>query len=92
MYWGEPSGSPLYYRRYNMTVEKLDVSEINKHEGYVSATKAGNTVWNARSTQKIHREEEDYDSTNGGKINSLEKKVNAMQDSLDKILDKLMGA
>ena len=74
-----------------MTVEKLDVSEINKHEGYVSATKAGNTVWNARSTQKIHKEE-DYDSTNSGKINSLEKKVNVMQDSLDKILAKLTGA
>ena len=67
-----------------MTVEKLDVSEINKHEGYVSATKAGNTVWNARSTQKIYKEED--------KVEVLEKKVNAMQDSLDKILDKLMGA
>jgi Zn-finger protein len=67
-----------------MTVEKLDVSEINKHEGYVSATKAGNTVWNARSTQKIYREED--------KVEVLEKKVNAMQDSLDKILDKLTGA
>ena len=74
-----------------MTVEKLDVSEINKHEGYVSATKAGNTVWNARSTQKIHRED-DYDTTNNERINNLEKKINAMQDSLDKILDKLMGA
>jgi hypothetical protein len=84
MYWGEPSGSPLYYRRYNMTVEKLSVSEINKNEGYVSATKAGNTVWNARSTQKIYKEED--------KVEVLEKKVNAMQDSLDKILDKLMGA
>jgi Zn-finger protein len=67
-----------------MAVEKLDVSEINKHEGYVSATKAGNTVWNARSTQKIYREED--------KVEVLEKKVNAMQDSLDKILDKLTGA
>ena len=66
-----------------MAVEKLDVSEINKHEGYVSATKAGNTVWNARSTQKIYREED--------KVEVLEKKVNAMQDSLDKILDKLIG-
>jgi hypothetical protein len=83
MYWGEPSGSPLYYRRYNMTVEKLSVSEINKNEGYVSATKAGNTVWNARSTQKIYKEED--------KVEVLEKKVNAMQDSLDKILNKLMG-
>ena len=67
-----------------MAVEKLDVSEINKHEGYVSATKAGNTVWNARSTQKIYREED--------KVEVLEKKVNAMQDSLDKILNKLTGA
>jgi len=66
-----------------MTVEKLDVSDINKNEGYVSATKAGNTVWNARSTQKIYREED--------KVEVLEKKVNAMQDSLDKILDKLIG-
>ena len=74
-----------------MTVEKLDVSEINKHEGYVSATKAGNTVWNARSTQKIYKED-DYDTTNNERINNLEKKINAMQDSLDKILDKLMGA
>ena len=41
-----------------MTVEKLSTSEINKHVGYTAATKAGNTVWNARSTQKIHREEE----------------------------------
>jgi len=66
-----------------MTVEKLSVSEINKHEGYTAATKAGNTVWNARSTQKIYREED--------KVEVLEKKVNAMQDSLDKILDKLIG-
>ena len=66
-----------------MTVEKLSVSEINKNEGYVSATKAGNTVWNARSTQKIYKEED--------KVEVLEKKVNAMQDSLDKILNKLMG-
>jgi|TARA_Y100000034_G_scaffold72210_1_gene87076 phage shock protein A len=66
-----------------MTVEKLAVSEINKHDGYASATKAGNTVWNARSTQKVFKEED--------KVEILEKKVNAMQDSLDKILDKLMG-
>ena len=74
-----------------MTVEKLAVSEINKHDGYSAATKAGNTVWNARSTQKVFKEEDDYDSTNNEKIKNLEKKVNAMQDSLDKILDKLMG-
>ena len=49
-----------------MPLEKLNATEINKHDGYAAATKAGNTVWNARSTQKIHREEEDdYDSTNG---------------------------
>ena len=61
-----------------MTVEKLGVSEINKHEGYVTATKAGNTVWNARSTQKVYREED--------KVDLLEKKVDAMQDTLEKIL------
>jgi hypothetical protein len=73
-----------------MAVEKLNVTEINKHDGYSAATKAGNTVWNARSTQKVFREEDDYDSTNNEKIKNLEKKVNAMQDSLDKILDRLM--
>ena len=62
-----------------MAVEKLGVSEINKHEGYTSAIKAGNTVWNARSTQKIYREED--------KVDLLEKKVNAMQDTLEKILE-----
>jgi hypothetical protein len=90
LYWGEPLGSPLYYRRYNMTVEKLNITEINKHDGYSAATKAGNTVWNARSTQKIHKpKENDYDSTNGEKIERLEKKVNAVQDTLEKILRKL---
>ncbi len=49
-----------------MTVEKLAVSEINKHDGYASATKAGNTVWNARSTQKVFKEED--------KVEILEKK------------------
>jgi|TARA_R110000737_G_scaffold5360_3_gene18200 hypothetical protein len=78
LYWGEPSGSPLYYRRHNMTVEKLGISEINKHEGYATATKAGNTVWNARSTQKVYREED--------KVDILEQKVDAMQDTLEKIL------
>ena len=66
-----------------MTVEKLDISDIKEHDGYASTIKAGNTVWNARSTQKIYKEED--------KVEVLEKKVNAMQDSLDKILDKLMG-
>ena len=74
-----------------MSLEKLNTTEINKHDGYAAATKAGNTIWNARSTQKIHRED-DYDTTNNERINNLEKKINAMQDSLDKILDKLMGA
>ena len=41
-----------------MTVEKLAISEIDKHDGYASATKAGNTVWNARSTQKVFKEED----------------------------------
>ena len=72
-----------------MPLEKLNTTEINKHDGYSAATKAGNTVWNARSTQKIHREEDDYDSTNGKKIERLEKKVNALQDTLEKILHKL---
>lgn len=62
-----------------MAVEKLNVSEIGEHEGYASTIKAGNTVWNARSTQKIHREED--------KVDLLEKKVNAMQDTLEKILE-----
>ncbi len=66
-----------------MSLEKLNITEINKHDGYTAATKAGNTVWNARSTQKVFKEED--------KVEILEKKVNAMQDSLDKILDKLMG-
>ena len=73
-----------------MPLEKLNATEINKHHGYSAATKAGNTVWNARSTQKIHKpKEDDYDSTNGEKIERLEKKVNALQDTLEKILHKL---
>ena len=73
-----------------MPLEKLNATEINKHDGYAAATKAGNTVSNARSTQKIHREEEsNYDSTNGEQIERLEKKVNALQDTLEKILHKL---
>ena len=73
-----------------MSLEKLNTTEINKHDGYSAATKAGNTVWNARSTQKIHKPiEDDYDSTNGEKIERLEKKVNALQDTLEKILHKL---
>jgi len=73
-----------------MSLEKLNTTEVNKHYGYSAATKAGNTVWNARSTQKIHKPiEDDYDSTNGEKIKGLEKKVNALQDTLEKILHKL---
>ena len=73
-----------------MSLEKLNTTEINKHDGYAAATKAGNTIWNARSTQKIHREEEsNYDSTNSEQIKRLEKKVNALQDTLEKILHKL---
>jgi hypothetical protein len=82
LYWGEPSGSPLYYRRYSMAVEKLNVTDIDKHDGYASTIKSGNTVWNARSTQKVYREED--------KVEILEKKVNAMQDTLEKIL-KIVG-
>ena len=73
-----------------MVIEKLSITDIKDHDGYASTIKSGNTVWNARSTQKIHREEEDdYDSTNGKKIERLEKKVNALQDTLEKILHKL---
>jgi len=62
-----------------MAVEKLTLSEIDEHAGYTSTIKAGNTVWNARSTQKIYREED--------KVDILERKVNAMQDTLEKILE-----
>ena len=65
-----------------MAVEKLNITEINKHDGYASTIKSGNTVWNARSTQKVYREED--------KVEILEKKVNAMQDTLEKIL-KIVG-
>ena len=65
-----------------MAVEKLNITEINKHDGYASTIKSGNTVWNARSTQKVYREED--------KVDILEKKVNAMQDTLEKIL-KIVG-
>jgi|TARA_R110002110_G_scaffold1081_2_gene4400 hypothetical protein len=73
-----------------MTIEKLSTSEINKHAGYVSAIKAGNTVWNARSTQKIHKDnDDDYESTTSSKIWSLEKKVELLQTTLEKVLDRL---
>ena len=82
--------SPLLQEKL-MTVEKLDISDIKEHDGYASTIKSGNTVWNARSTQIITKDD-DYDTTNNERINNLEKKINAMQDSLDKILDKLIGA
>lgn len=78
------------YQEKLMAVEKLDISEINKHDGYVAATKAGNTVWNARSTQVITKDNEE------SKIESLEKKVSDLQNTmellqstLDKTLRKL---
>mgnify|MGYP003114086901 FL=1 len=72
-----------------MTIEKLSISEIDKHKGYSDAVKSGNTVWNARSTQIIDKDDTDYDSTNSLKIKSLEKKVDLLQDTLEKILDRL---
>jgi len=69
-------------------MEKLSISEIDKHKGYRDTIKSGNIVWNARSTQIITKDD-DYDTTNSERINNLEKKINAVQDSLDKILDKL---
>ena len=78
------------YQEKLMAVEKLDISEINKHDGYVAATKAGNTVWNARSTQVVTKDDEE------SKIESLEKKVSDLQNTmellqstLDKTLRKL---
>ena len=65
-----------------MAVEKLNITDIDNHDGYASTIKSGNTVWNARSTQKVYREED--------KVEILEKKVNAMQDTLEKIL-KIVG-
>ena len=65
-----------------MAVEKLNVTDIDKLNGYASTIKSGNTVWNARSTQKVYREDD--------KVEILEKKVNAMQDTLEKIL-KIVG-
>ena len=72
-----------------MTIEKLSISEIDKHKGYSDAVKSGNTVWNARSTQIIDKDDTDYDSTNSLKIKSLEKKVDLLQDTLEKVLDRL---
>ena len=72
-----------------MTIEKLSISEIDKHKGYSDAVKSGNTVWNARSTQVINIDDTDYDSTNSLRIKSLEKKVDLLQDTLEKVLDRL---
>jgi len=72
-----------------MTIEKLSISEIDKHKGYSDAVKSGNTVWNARSTQVINKDDTDYDSTNSLRIKSLEKKVDLLQDTLEKVLDRL---
>ena len=72
-----------------MTIEKLSISEIDKHKGYSDAVKSGNTVWNARSTQIINKDDTDYDSTNSLKIKSLEKKVDLLQTTLDTVLDRL---
>ena len=72
-----------------MTIEKLSISEIDKHKGYSDAVKSGNTVWNARSTQVINKDATDYDSTNSLKIKSLEKKVDLLQTTLDTVLDRL---
>ena len=72
-----------------MTIEKLSISEIDKHKGYSDAVKSGNTVWNARSTQIIDKDDTDYDSTNSLKIKSLEKKVDLLQDTLEKVLERL---
>ena len=72
-----------------MTIEKLSISEIDKHKGYSDAVKSGNTVWNARSTQIIDKDDTDYDSTNSLRIKSLEKKVDLLQDTLEKVLDRL---
>jgi len=71
-----------------MTVEKLSVSDTDKHDGYASAIKAGNTVWNARSTQIINKDD-DYDMTNSLRIKSLENKVDLLQNTLEKVLDNI---
>tara|TARA_R100000306_G_C4364965_1_gene137178 strand:- start:1225 stop:1488 length:264 start_codon:yes stop_codon:yes gene_type:complete len=77
----------LEYQEKLMAVEKLGISEINKHDGYVAATKAGNTVWNARSTQVVTKDDEE------SKIESLEKKVNDLQSTMELLqstLDKTL--
>jgi hypothetical protein len=73
-----------------MTVEKLSITDIKDHDGYASTIKAGNTVWNARSTQIINKDnDDDYEMTNSLKIKSLETKVDLLQTTLEKVLDRL---
>jgi hypothetical protein len=73
-----------------MTVEKLSITDIKDHDGYASTIKAGNTVWNARSTQIINKDnDDDYEMTNSLKIKSLETKVDFLQTTLEKVLDRL---
>lgn len=74
-----------------MVMEKLSITDIKDHDGYASTIKSGNTVWNARSTQVINKDndDDDYEMTNSLKIKSLEKKVDLLQTTLDTVLDRL---
>ena len=74
-----------------MVIEKLSITDIKDHDGYASTIKSGNTVWNARSTQVINKDndDDDYEMTNSLKIKSLEKKVDLLQTTLDTVLDRL---
>ena len=74
-----------------MVMEKLSITDIKDHDGYASTIKSGNTVWNARSTQVINKDndDDDYDMTNSLKIKSLEKKLDLLQTTLDTVLDRL---
>lgn len=72
-------------------MEKLSITDIKDHDGYASTIKSGNTVWNARSTQVINKDndDDDYEMTNSLKIKSLEKKLDLLQTTLDTVLDRL---
>jgi|TARA_R100000306_G_scaffold8590_1_gene11923 hypothetical protein len=74
-----------------MVMEKLSITDIKDHDGYASTIKSGNTVWNARSTQVINKDndDDDYEMTNSLKIKSLEKKLDLLQTTLDTVLDRL---
>jgi hypothetical protein len=74
-----------------MVIEKLSITDIKDHDGYASTIKSGNTVWNARSTQVINKDndDDDYEMTNSLKIKSLEKKLDLLQTTLDTVLDRL---